>query len=70
MKTKTINYDEIITEYADEEFNHGEVTYEDYENRLGMEMLTANIDVRLAIEPSDRESFIDDLKNLVKKYAR
>lgn len=70
MKTKTINYDEIITKYSEEEFNHGEVTYADYKNRLGIETLTANVDVRLAIEQSDRENFIDELKSLIQKYAR
>lgn len=35
MKTKTVKYDDIITHHYGTDFNHGEIIYKDYIDRLG-----------------------------------
>lgn len=70
MKKHTILYDNIITKDDDEdEFNHGHVVYEHYKTGKGIKLLSTQIDLHLAILPQVREKFIEELTELIDRYA-
>lgn len=70
MKTKTVKYDDIITHHYGTDFNHGEIIYKDYIDRLGEKKLTLKVNIGLAILPEDEEGFLEDITAVIDKYAQ
>jgi len=68
MKTKTINYDPLVTTYNGEVFEHGEVVYEP--NICHNDMTTLSVNFRLAVLNESAGDFTDELMALLEKYAQ
>lgn len=69
MKNKTIMYDDIVTASNGENFNHGNVGYEEYIGVNGEKLYTTQVDLKLAISQNKSDDFIKDLTELVGKYS-
>lgn len=70
MKTKVVDYDDIVTFHYGNEFNHGEIIYSDYINNIGDTFLNLKINVGLCILPDEQENFLKEITELVNKYAK
>ena len=68
MKTKTINYDPLVTTYNGEVFEHGEVIYEP--NICHDDMTTLLVNFRLATSNNLAGNFTEELLELLEKYAQ
>lgn len=66
--SRVIMFDTIISTYKNMQYDHGEVRYETI--GFGEDMLKTHIDIKLAIESIKREEFINEIQELVQKYAR
>jgi len=68
MKTKTINYDSLVTTYNGEVFEHGEVAYTP---NIFHDNLT-NIEVNFSFATSNDSigTFTEELSVLLAKYAQ
>lgn len=65
MKTKEILYDEIITEYNGQLFNHGEVVYTDMRPRV----TKVEVNFGIAVMKENCDNFTKELTELVQKYS-
>lgn len=65
MKRKEILYDEIITEYNGELFNHGEIVYRDMRPRI----TEVKVNFRIAVMKENCDNFAKELTELVQKYS-
>ena len=70
MKTKVVDYDDIVSVHNGEEYYHGQINYSDYKSSNGVDLLRLNIDIALCILPDEQESFLKDISDLVNKYAK
>ena len=69
MKTKEILYDEIITEYNGELFNHGEVIYRDMQRKDVPGLTEVKVNFRIAAMRENCDNFAKELTGLVQKYS-
>ena len=51
MKTKEVDYDDIVSVHNGEEYYHGQINYSDYKSSNGTDLLRLNIDMALCILP-------------------
>lgn len=70
MKTKTVKYDDIIVHHYGQDFNHGEIVYKDYIDVYGKKKLTLNVNLGLCILPEDEDKFLQDITNVIGRYAQ
>ena len=70
MKTKVVDYDNIVSIHNGEEYNHGQITYSDYKSSNGVDLLRLNIDMALCILPDEQENFLKEISDLVNKYSK
>ena len=70
MKTKVVDYDDIVSVHNGEEYHHGQITYSDYKSSNGTDLLSLNIDRGLCILPDEQANFLKDICELVDKYAK
>ena len=68
MKTKTINYDPLVTTYNGEVFEHGEVIYEP--NICHDDMTTLSVNFRFAVLNESAGNFTEELTTLLQKYTQ
>ena len=68
MKTKTINYDTLVTTYNGETFEHGEVVYTP--NVFHNNLTNVEVNLGLATLNESAGNFIDELTTLLEKYAK
>ena len=70
MKTKVVDYDDIISVHNGEEYSHGQIIYSDYKSSNGVDLLRLNIDMALCILPDEQENFLKEISDLVNKYSK
>ena len=70
MKTKVVDYDNIVTVHNGEEYHHGQITYSDYKSSNGVDLLRLNIDMALCILPDEQENFLKEISDLVNQYSK
>ena len=70
MKTKVVDYDDIVSVHNGEEYYHGKITYSDYKSSSGVDLLRLNIDMALCILPDKQENFLKEISDLVNKYSK
>ena len=70
MKTKVVDYDDIISVHNGEEYSHGQIIYSDYKSSNGVDLLRLNIDMVLCILPDEHENFLKKISDLVNKYSK
>ena len=77
MKTKVVDYDDIVSVHNGEEYYHGQIIYSDYKsskwrnwNGNGVDLLRLNIDMTLCILPDEQENFLKEISDLVNKYSK
>ena len=70
MKTKVVDYDDIISVNNGEEYAHGQIIYSDYKSSNGVDLLRLNIDIALCILLDEQENFLKEISNLVNKYSK
>jgi len=68
MKTKTINYDSLVTFYSGEEFKHGEVVYTPTTGHDNMTNVAVNFN--LVVLNDSVSNFTEELTTLMEKYAQ
>ena len=49
MKTKVVDYDDIVSVHNGEEYHHGEIIYKDYKSSSGIDLLNLKIRLDLCI---------------------
>ena len=70
MKTKVVDYNDIVSVHNGEEYYHGQITYSDYKSSNGVDLLRLNIDMALCILPDEQENFLKEISELVNKYSK
>lgn len=70
MKTKVVDYDDIVSVHNGEEYCHGQITYSDYKSSSGVDLLRLNIDMALCVLPDEQENFLKEISELVNKFSR
>ena len=70
MRTKVIDYDNIVSVHNGNEYYHGEIVYSDYKSVNGIDLLRLNVSMGLCILPDDHENFLNEITELVNKYAK
>ena len=70
MKTKVVDYDNIVSVHNGEEYHHGQITYSDYKNSNGVDLLRLNTAMALCILPDEHENFLKEISELVNKYSK
>ena len=70
MKTKVVDYDDVVSVHDGEEYYHGQIIYSDYKSSNGTDLLRLNIDMLLCILPNEQENFLNDISELVNKYSK
>ena len=65
MKTKVVDYNDIVSVHNGEEYYHGQIIYSDYKSSNGVYLLRLNIDMALCILPDEQENFLNDISELV-----
>ena len=57
MKTKVVDYDDVVSVHDGEEYYHGQIIYSDYKSSNGVDLLRLNIDMTLCIYQMNRKTF-------------
>ena len=70
MKTKVVDYDDIVSVHNREEYYHEQIIYSDYKSSNGVDLLRLNIDIALCILPDEQENFVKEISELVNKYSK
>ena len=70
MKTKVVDYNDIVSVHNGEEYYHGQIIYSDYKSSNGVDLLRLNIDMALCILPDEQENFLKEISDLVNKYSK
>ena len=70
MKTKVVDYDDIVSVHNGEEYYHGQIIYSDYKSSNGVDLLRLNIDMALCILPDEQENFLKEISDLVNQYSK
>lgn len=70
MKTKTVDYDDIISVHNGEEYYHGQIEYRNYTDSTETDLLRLDIDFALCILPDEQENFLKEITELVNKYSK
>ena len=70
MKTKVVDYDDIISIHNGEEYPHGEIIYKDYKSSSGIDLLNLKIRLGLCILPDEQENFFNEITDIVNKYSK
>ena len=70
MKTKVVDYDDVVSVHDAEEYYHGQLIYSDYKSSNCVDLLRLNIDMALCILPNKQEKFLNDISELVNKYSK
>ena len=70
MKTKVVDYDNIVSVHNGEEYHHGQITYSEYKSSNGVDLGRFSIDKELCILPDEQENFVKEISELVNKYSK
>ena len=70
MKTKVVDYDDIVSVHNGEKYHHGQIIYSDYKSSNGVDLLRLNIDMALCILPDEQENFLKEISDLVNQYSK
>ena len=70
MKTKAVDYDNILRVHNGAEYNQRQITYSDYKSSNGVDLLRLNIDMALCILPDEQENFLKEISDLVNQYSK